>query len=601
MFATYYEFIADNMNFDYLVIAAYFVLIIAIGLVFKKLAKNSTSDYFRGGGKMLWWMVGSTAFMAQISAFTFTGAAGKAFNDGLAISLVFFGNTFAYFCGWAWFSQRFRQMRVDTPSEGIKRRFGKQNELFFSWAIIVFSIINAGVWLNALGIFTSAFFEADINLTLIATGLTVLFVSVISGAWGVVASDFIQTLVLAVVSIACAIVALVKVGGPIELVTNFPSGFVMGPNMNYGLILFCTFLFFLPKQIVSIMNLNESYRFLSAKDTFNARKAALLTTILMGVGSIVFFIPPWATAILYPDAAAEYADLGGKASDSVYLIFARNVMPAGTVGLLVAGLFAATMSSMDSALNKTAGIFVRSVYQPLLAKNSSRANDKHQLQVAKLVSLVNGILVILVALFFVSLSDLSLFDLMMSVTTMIQMPLLVPLTLGLLVKKTPSWAPWVTVCLGLGVSWLVANVVTADVVAAWIGIEELTQREAAEMNVILTIAAHLFITATFFCSTAFFYREDRDSHREETQQFFADLETPVISDGVQSDYDRQQRSKLGAMVIAMGIGMLLMTFIPNPFWGRLLFLVCSLSLLFIGVGLRKSANQPTRDIAAELT
>ena len=44
------------------------LLIIGIGFTFKKLAKNSTSDYFRGGGKMLWWMVGSTAFMAQFSA-----------------------------------------------------------------------------------------------------------------------------------------------------------------------------------------------------------------------------------------------------------------------------------------------------------------------------------------------------------------------------------------------------------------------------------------------------------------------------------------------------------------------------------------------------
>jgi len=135
---------------EYIVIACYFALIVGIGVVFKKLAKNSTSDYFRGGGRMLWWMVGSTAFMAQISAFTFTGGAGKAFSDGLAISLVYLGNTFAFFCGWVYFAQRFRQMRVDTPSEGIRRRFGNQNETFFTWAIIVFSIINAGVWLNAL-------------------------------------------------------------------------------------------------------------------------------------------------------------------------------------------------------------------------------------------------------------------------------------------------------------------------------------------------------------------------------------------------------------------------------------------------------------------
>lgn len=578
------------MVYEYLVIAGYFLLVVGIGFVFKKMAKNSTSDYFRGGGRMLWWMVGSAAFMAQFSAWTFTGAAGKAFNDGLAISLVFFGNTFAYFCGWAYFAARFRQMRVDTPSEGIRRRFGKQNELFFSWAIIVFSIINAGVWLNALGVFTSAFFEADISLTIIATGLTVLFVSVISGAWGVVASDFIQTLVVAVVSVACAIVALVEVGGPVALVTNFPSGFLMGPNMNYGLILFCTFVFFLAKQLVTVMNLNDSYRFLNAKDTNNARKAALLTTVLMGIGSIVFFIPPWATAILYPEAATAYAELGGKATDSVYLTFTQKFMPVGTVGLLVAGLFAATMSSMDSALNKTAGIFVRSVYQPLITRSNRTTDDKNQLMIGRFVSLVSGILVICAAQFFGSLKELSLFDLMMSVTTMIQMPLLLPLILGLIVKRTPSWAPWATVAIGLTVSWLVANVFTADVFAARIGLAELTAREASELNVILTIGAHLFITATFFCSTALLYREERDQNREETTRFFVDLETPVISDDKQSEYDKQQRNKLGSMVIIMGTAMLMMALIPNPVWGRVLFVLCASSILFIGGTLKKSAR-----------
>jgi len=578
------------MNYDYIVIASYFLLIVGIGFVFKKMAKHSTSDYFRGGGRMLWWMVGSAAFMAQFSAWTFTGAAGKAFSDGFAISLVYLGSTFAYFCGWAFFAHRFRQMRVDTPSEGIKRRFGDQNELFFSWAIIVFSIINAGIWLNALGVFTSAFFEADISLTIIATGLAVLFVSVISGAWGVVASDFLQTLVVAVVSVACAIVALIEVGGPVELVTNFPSGFVMGPNMNYGLILFCTFIFFMPKQLVTVMNMNESYRFLTAKDTLNARKASILAMVLMGIGSIVFFIPPWATAILYPDATAAYASLGSKATDSVYLVFTREFMPVGTIGLLVAGLFAATMSSMDSALNKTAGIFVRSVYQPFVARRNIAANDNAQLQLGRLVSLASGILAIIMALFFKSLQNLSLFDLMMSVTTLIQMPLLLPLTLGLIVKRTPNWAPWVTVALGMGVSWLVTNVYTADVVAAWIGIEELTRREASELSLILTIAAHLSITATFFCATTFLYKEEQDEHREETDRFFADLASPVISDDKQSDYDRQQRNKLGTMVIIMGVGMFLMTLIPNPGWGRLLFAVCSLSILLIGMGLKKSAK-----------
>ncbi|WP_289030350.1 transporter [uncultured Paraglaciecola sp.] len=582
------------MVYDYAVIAGYFLLVVGIGFTFKKMAAKSTSDYFRGGGRMLWWMVGSTAFMSQFSAWTFTGAAGKAFTDGFAVSLVFFANTFAYFCGWAYFSYRFRQMRVDTPTEGIKRRFGDQNELFFSCALIVFSFLNAGIWLNALGVFTSAVFEADINATIIATGLAVLFISVLSGAWGVVASDFVQTLVVAVVSISCAIVALVMVGGPVELVTKFPSDFIMGPDMNYGLLLVGTFVFFLAKQLITIMNLNDSFRFLNAKDSDNAKKASLLAMVLMGVGSIIWFIPPWASAVLYPDAAVAYADLGSKAADAVYLVFARNAMPIGTVGLLLAALFAASMSSMDSALNKNSGIFIRSIYQPFLVKRNKVVDDVHLLKMSKLLSFISGLLVIVMALFFKSLKELSLFDLMMSFSVMIQVPILVPLIFGLFIKKTPSWAPWITVMLGLFVSWFVKSVFTADVFANLIGIDEFTSREASDMNLILTIGAHLLITSGFFCLTALFYKEDKDQYKSQTDKFFKDLEIPVIADQAQDDYDTQQRAKLGSMVIYMGIGISFMTLIPNPLWGRLVFLACSLTILLVGVLLKKSASPKPR-------
>jgi len=578
------------MLYEYLVIAGYFLLIIGIGFTFRNMAKKSTSDYFRGGGRMLWWMVGSTAFMMQFSAWTFTGAAGKAFTDGFAVCLVFFANTFSYFCGWAYFAHRFRQTRVDTPTEAIKGRFGPQNELFFSWALIIFTLLNAGIWLNALGVFASAVFEADISITIIITGLTVVFVSVLSGAWGVVASDFMQTLVVAVISVACAIVALVKVGGPVELVTNFPSGFIMGPNMNYGLLLVGTFVFFLAKQLITIMNLHDSFRFLTAKDSINARKAALLSMCLMGVGSIIWFIPPWASAILYPDAASAYPELGSKAADAIYLVFTRNTMPLGTVGLLLAGLFAASMSSMDSALNKNTGIIIRSLYQPFLAKRGRTIDDKKLVRLSMILSFISGVLVIGMALYFRSLKELSLFDLMMSLSAMIQVPLLVPLIVGIFIKKTPNWAPWATVLLGLFLSWFMKEVLTPQVFAEWIGIDPFTKREAADMNLILTLAAHVFITAGFFATTSLFYKESNDPNKILTDNFFRNLETPVIADAQQDTFDRQQRNKLGTMVICMSSGILVMALIPNPLWGRLIFVICAMIISGIGLLLKQSAR-----------
>jgi len=579
------------MNFDVnaLIVLVYFVFMIGIGLVFRRMASKSTSDYFRGGGQMLWWMVGASTFMTQFSAWTFTGAAGKAYSDGLTAIAVFIGNVVAFGVSWLWFAARMRQIRVDTPTEGVGRRFGPVNEQFFTWAILPLSVINAGLWLNSLSIFVAAVFKVDIGMTIWATGLVVLFVSLLSGAWGVVASDFVQALIVAVLSVACAVVALVQVGGVGNMVANFPSGFVSGPDMNFPLMVIGTFLFFIVKQMQSINNLQEAGRFLCAKDSRHASKAALMAMVLMLLGSFIWFVPPWVSASLLPDAATVHADaLGGKAGDAVYLVFTETYMPLGAVGLLLAGLFAATMSSMDSALNRNSGIFVRSFYKPILARNRD-VSDESLLRVGQVVTIINGILVILMAQFYQSLSHLSLFEIMMQVGTLLQSPILVPLFFGVFIRRTPKWAPWATVLFGLGVSWMLVAWLKPSLVGEWLGVS-FTKREAGDLSLMLNITAHLVLTGGFFCLTTLFYMREENAVQQSTDEFFRDLERPEITDDTPTEADLNQRNKLGDIVTVGGIGMFAMVLIPNPMWGRLTFLLCALSVLAIGLLLKRSAR-----------
>ena len=81
---------------------------------------------------MLWWMVGSTAFMTQFSAWSFTGAAGKAFSNGLSVMMILLGTALGYFFNYLFFAAKSRQVRVVTPIEGIRLRFGKVNEQVFT-------------------------------------------------------------------------------------------------------------------------------------------------------------------------------------------------------------------------------------------------------------------------------------------------------------------------------------------------------------------------------------------------------------------------------------------------------------------------------------
>ena len=105
---------------DMVVIVAYFLFVIGLGFAFKSQVSD-ISEYFRGGGKMLWWMIGSTQFMVTFSAWTFTGAAAKAYEDGFAVAFIFAGNALAAYITSRFFAHRFRQLRIISPMQAIKQ------------------------------------------------------------------------------------------------------------------------------------------------------------------------------------------------------------------------------------------------------------------------------------------------------------------------------------------------------------------------------------------------------------------------------------------------------------------------------------------------
>ena len=167
---------------DYLVIVFYFGFMLCMGWAFKSMIRT-TSDYFRGGGQMLWWIVGAGAFMTSFSAVTFTGMAGKAYVDGPVVLVIFIGNAIGFFFNYIYFAPVFRQMRCVTAMQGVRRRFGAANEQFFTWIQIPTGILYAAIWLNGLGVFVSAAFGWSLEWTIVITGVVVVLMSMLGGAW----------------------------------------------------------------------------------------------------------------------------------------------------------------------------------------------------------------------------------------------------------------------------------------------------------------------------------------------------------------------------------------------------------------------------------
>ena len=77
------------------IVAGYLLMLMLVGLAFRRFSKN-TSDYFRAGGKATWWLLGGSMFMQSFSAWTFTGAAGAAFQAGWSLSVMMFSNVLMF-------------------------------------------------------------------------------------------------------------------------------------------------------------------------------------------------------------------------------------------------------------------------------------------------------------------------------------------------------------------------------------------------------------------------------------------------------------------------------------------------------------------------
>ena len=578
--------------YDHAIIVFYLGLMISIGWVVRRF-NQSSSDYFRGGGNMLWWMAGSSAFMVSFSAVTFTGMAGKAYRDGTIVLTVFFANFLGFAVNYLWTAHRFRQMRVDTPMEAVRDRYGPVNEQFFAWIQIPLSVLAAGIWLYGLGVFLAAAFGMPLETTILIVGVVVVVMAALGGAWAVVASDFIQVLTLMPITIVAAYLALRHhdVGGLGGFVDKLPQ-----QNFDWSLVarsqivwLWVVAVFI--QKLVSTNNMLDSSRFLCAKNTAHARKAALLGAVLNFVGPAIWFIPPLAASIVFSDLTQQFPKLEDKAFEGAYVAMAIETMPRGMVGILLCGIFAATMSSMDSGLNRNAGIFVKNFYFPVLRK---KASDLELLMAGRLVTLGFGVLVVMAAMTYTTLKDLPIFDLVLQFGSLVALPYSIPLVLGLFIKRVPPWAAWTTVLVGFAVSFTVKNLVDPQQCAQILGADALLTAEETNLYFYLaSVLANVVIAGGWYLATTLFYSSATESARQRDTAFFERMNTP-LPDQVDPDHagpaaqrDAEQRGLLGNLCLVYGGAITLMALIPNGLEGRLCFLFCGGVVVATGLGLRQ--------------
>ncbi|MDN3681762.1 transporter [Vibrio tapetis subsp. quintayensis] len=579
---------------DVSIIGAYFGFIVLAAIVFKRFSKNS-SGYIRGGGAMMWWMAGATAFMTQFSAWTFTGAAAKAYEDGLTVLFLFWGNALGFFVAAAYFAERYRKLRVETAMEVIRIRFGKVSEQTYTWLSFPLGILGAAIWLNGLAIFVAAVLNVDLYVTILAVGVLVTFIAVSGGAWTVSATNVIQLILLVAITMTVGVFALVHVGGPSELVAKYPHNVLMGEGIQYWQIFFVWIVIIMTKQTVNTNNALTCYRFLVTTNEKEAKKAAWVAGVLFIIGPVMWFVPPWVAATMNVDLQAIYPNLGASANNAAYLYYIDQYMPTGVLGLVLAAMIAATIAPMTTALNRNAGIFVRNVYQSVI---NTKATEQQQMRVGKLATVITGVLSVAAALVFASIDEYSFFDLMMLFGALLQMPLSIPSLLALVVIRTPDWSGWATIVVGLLVSSFMHFVFDVDWLLPLFGAQNFTHRESVDLAVVSALSAQFVITGGFFILSSLFYQDPVGKRSQELNQMMKNLDTNIDKDE-EAKVDRRQGAYLGRITQVLGALILSIGFFFDQTSDKATFFVIGGLILLAGSHLYRSRKPAMPEVQPE--
>jgi SSS family solute:Na+ symporter len=369
-------------------------------------ARNRTTEaYFLGGRSMPGWAVGFSLAGTAISSITFLALPADAFKTAWLRMLPNFVLPLGVLAG-SWFFLRFyRDGRTTTAFEFLETRFGPSTRLYAASAFVVGQLLRISLILFLLGQLTHELTGLSPEMSIVLAGLFVSVYTAVGGIEAVVWTDVAQTTVLALGgAVSLAIVVWSLPGGlPEVLGTAWASGKLGFSDLSTDGTLRPTALgVSLTEKTVSMMllvglshwlaeyacNQNVVQRYCAAASTREARRALWLGCALaiplwtafqfLGTALWVFyqrFPTPTSTAILAGSASAE----------RIVPHFVVTQLPLGLTGLVVAGVLAAAMSSLDSSLNAIATVGIVDVYRRHVAK---RRDDRHYLRMAKGLSWV---------------------------------------------------------------------------------------------------------------------------------------------------------------------------------------------------------------------
>ena len=391
-------------SIDYGIIALYFIVVIGLGFWYQKRAARNLESYFLGGRTMHWLAL---AMSGSVSNFDITGTM-------WIVSIIFVLGMKSMWHHWMWgvmmgaffmayMGKWVRRSNVMTAAEWMTTRFGKDRPgVVARTAYAVLAVITlasfVGYAYQGIGKFASIYLNlSPTYCAIIIIGTTTLYV-LAGGLYSVVFTQILQTVILTFSSILIAAIAYFKLTP--ELLSNtLPAGwtslkvpwriheFAGTDNAGFELFGSLVIIWVLKGLLLNAGGPAQMYDFQLFLASRNPRDAAKV-----GAAWSFFLIVRWAMcmgiALLAMTGIANVSD-----PEQVMPVVLQQYLPAGIKGIVIAGLFAAFMSTFSATVNGAASFVVRDLLQPFFCPNATQKQLVLYSRIATVAVVIIGILI----------------------------------------------------------------------------------------------------------------------------------------------------------------------------------------------------------------
>ena len=395
------------------VVGFYALLMVGMAcfFIFKKKDEN---DYFRGGNKIPWYVAGMSIFATMLSSITFIAIPTQAYlQDWRYFIMAFFIIGMAPVAIY-YYLPFFCRLGITSAYEYLEKRFNLGVRLFGSAAFIVFMICRVAVVTLLPAIALNAVTGISIDACILICGILTMIYCSLGGLEAVIWSDFVQGIVLMGGAVAVLVLLIMKTGPDGAHFTTFWNiADSSGKNTMWDFRFILSEPVFWVVAVQGLISNLSSYtsdqcviqRYIATPDE-NATKRSLWFNGCMSVFAQVVFYGIGMALFAFYRSRPEAMDVTMPKGDSVLPIFMATEMPSWLAGLVIAAVFAATISTLSANLSSAS----TSIVTDYIKRFRPGISGKAQIRCGQISTYVIGFLGIFAALTLSRMESSALFD-----------------------------------------------------------------------------------------------------------------------------------------------------------------------------------------------